>query len=108
MVQWMKLGSYCEFDMRPIANETMIRLVDKLEAVIDRLMNKASVEETISKYINVKEQIAATAKQKEEKIFTSRIIDSQMGKKLGVTDTGVENQKIEGTTYIPPKEDKVE
>ena len=31
-----------------------------------------------------------------------------MGKKLGVTDTGVENQKIEGTTYIAPKEDAVE
>lgn len=39
----------------------------------------------------MKEQIEATANQKEEKIFTSRIIDSQMGKKLGVTDTGVEN-----------------
>lgn len=31
-----------------------------------------------------------------------------MGKKLGVTDTGVENQKVEGTTYIAPKEDAVE
>ena len=39
----------------------------------------------------MKEQIESTANQKEEKIFTSRIIDSQMGKKLGVTDTGVEN-----------------
>lgn len=41
-------------------------------------------------------------------MFTSRVIDSQMGKKLGVTDTGVENQKIEGTTYVAPKEDDVE
>lgn len=31
-----------------------------------------------------------------------------MGKKLGVTDTGVENHKIEGTKYIAPKEDDVE
>ena len=108
MVQWMKLGTYNEFNMRPIANETMIRKVDRLEAVIDRLMNASAVSETISKYINLKEQIESTAKQKEEKIFTSRVIDSQMGKKLGVTDTGVENQKIEGTTYIAPKEDAVE
>ncbi len=108
MVEWMKLGTYKKFDMNPIANETMVRMVDKLEAVIDRLMNKAAVDQTISKYINVKEQIEATADQKQEKIFTSKVIDSQMGKKLGVTDTGVENQKIEGTTYIPPKEDAVE
>lgn len=108
MVEWMKLGSYKKFNMNPIANETMVRLVDKLEAVIDRLMNKAAVDQTISKYLNLKEQIEATADQKKEKIFTSRIIDSQMGKKLGVTDTGVENQKIEGTKYIAPKEDDVE
>ena len=109
MVQWMKLGIYVEYcGVKSIANEASIRLVDKLEGVIDRLMNKVAVEETISKYINLKEQIEATAKQKEEKIFTSRIIDSQMGKKLGVTDTGVENQKVEGTTYIAPKEDDVE
>lgn len=87
----MKLGTYVEFNMNPIANESLIRKVDKLEGVIDRLMNKDAVQQTISQYINVKEQIEATANQKEEKIFTSRIIDSQMGKKLGVTDTGVEN-----------------
>ena len=87
----MKLGTYVEFNMNTIANETLIRKVDKLEGVIDRLMNQDAVQQTISQYINVKEQIEATANQKEEKIFTSRIIDSQMGKKLGVTDTGVEN-----------------
>ena len=87
----MKLGTYVEFNMNPIANESLIRKVDKLEGVIDRLMNKDAVQQTISQYINVKEQIESTANQKEEKIFTSRIIDSQMGKKLGVTDTGVEN-----------------
>ena len=108
MVEWMKLGTYNEFDMRPIANETEVRLVDKLEAVIDRLMTKAAVSETISTYVNLKEKIESTADQKKEKIFTSRVIDSQMGKKLGVTDTGVENHKIEGTKYIPPKEDAVE
>ena len=108
MMEWMCLGVYCEFPMQPIANETMIRLVDKLEGVIDRLMNKEAVSQTISKYLNVKEQIESTADQKKEKIFTSKIIDSQMGKKLGVTDTGVENHKIEGTTYIAPKEDAVE
>ena len=31
-----------------------------------------------------------------------------MGKKLGVTDTGIENQKPEGTVYKAPKEDDVE
>ena len=108
MINWMKLGEYDEFNMNSIANETMIRLVDRLEGVIDRLMNSAAVEDTISQYINLKEKIESTANQKEEKIFTSRIIDSQMGKKLGVTDTGVENQKIEGTKYIQPKEDDVE
>ena len=87
----MKLGTYVEFNMNPIATESLIRKVDKLEGVIDRLMNQDAVQQTISQYINVKEQIEATANQKEEKIFTSRIIDSQMGKKLGVTNTGVEN-----------------
>ena len=108
MVQWMKLGSYCEFNMRPVANETMIRKVDMLEGLIDRLMNKDAVKKTIQKFLNVKEQIEKEADQTKEKIFTSNIIDSQMGKGLGVTDTGVENQKIEGTTYIAPKEDSVE
>ena len=87
----MKLGTYVEFNMNPIANETLIRKVDKLEGVIDRLMNQDAGQQTIAQYINVKEKIESTANQKEEKIFTSRIIDSQMGKKLGVTNTGVEN-----------------
>ena len=86
----------------------MIRKVDFLEGVIDRLMNGDAVKETISNYVNLKEAIESTADQNKEKIFTSRVIDSQMGKKLGVTDTGVENEKIEGTKYIPPKEDAVE
>ena len=40
--------------------------------------------------------------------FTSKVIDSQMGKKLGVTSTGVENHKVEGTKYKKPVEDNVE
>ena len=44
MVNWMKLGSYNEFDMNNISNETMARKVDKLEAVIDRLMNSSAVQ----------------------------------------------------------------
>ena len=108
MIQWMKLGTYNEFDMNSISNETMIRKVDFLEGVIDRLMNKAAVADTISNYVNLKEAIESTADQNKEKIFTSRVIDSQMGKKLGVTDTGVENEKVEGTKYIAPKEDAVE
>ena len=108
MIQWMKLGTYNEFDMNSISNETMIRKVDFLEGVIDRLMNKAAVADTISNYVNLKEAIESTADQNKEKIFTTKVIDSQMGKKLGVTDTGVENQKVEGTTYIAPKEDAVE
>lgn len=58
--------------------------------------------------MNMKEVIEQDADQKKEKIFTSRIIDSQMGKKLGVSATGIENNKPEGTTYIAPKEDAVE
>lgn len=77
MVEWMKLGSYVEFcGVREISNEASIKLVDKLEAVIDRMMSKEAVQETISKYLNVKEQIEASADQKKEKIFTSKIIDS--------------------------------
>ena len=108
MIQWMKLGSYCEFDMRDIAIETMIRKVNKLEGIIDRLMSGTTVAQTISKFMNVKEVIEQEADQKKEKIFTSKIIDSQMGKGLGVTDTGIENHKTEGTTFNPPKEDAVE
>ena len=39
----MKLGTYVEFNMNPIANESLIRKVDKLEGVIDRLMNQDAV-----------------------------------------------------------------
>lgn len=108
MVQWMKLGTYQEFNMRPIAIETMIRKVDMLEGVIDRLMNKTTVAQTISKFMNVKEVVQQKADQKKDKIFTSKIIDSQMGKKLGVKDTGKENHEVKGTKYVPPKEDDVE
>jgi hypothetical protein len=108
MISWMKLGSYKEFDVKPLADETMIRKVDSLEGVIDRLMNSEAVQNTISKFLNVKETIEQEADQNKEKIFTSKVIDSQMGKKLGVTDTGVENHKVEGTKYISPKEDNVE
>ena len=108
MINWMCLGNYCEFNMRPVSNETMVRKVDLLEGLIDRLMNGASVAKTISKFMNVKEVIEQDADQKKERIFTSKIIDSQMGKKLGVSDTGIENHKKEGTTYIAPKEDAVE
>ena len=38
--------------------------MDKLEGVIDRLMTKAAVEETISKYIDVKEKIESSADAK--------------------------------------------
>ena len=108
MVQWMKMGTYQEFDMRPIAIETMIRKIDLLEAVIDRLISKSTVSKVISDFVGLKEKLEKKADQTKDKTFTSKIIDSQMGKKLGVTDTGIENQKIEGTTYIPPKEDDVE
>lgn len=108
MVQWMKLGSYCEFNMRPIAIETMIKKVESLEGIIDRLMNKTEVAKTIEKFMNVKEVVEQDSDQTKEKIFTSKIIDSQMGKKLGVTDTGTENHKTEGTVFKAPKEDSVE
>jgi hypothetical protein len=108
MVNWMKLGSYCEFNMRPVAIETMIRKVDMLEGAIDRLISKDTVQKVISQFVGLKEKLEKKADQKEDKVFTSSVIDSQMGKKLGVTNTGVENQKIEGTTYIAPKEDDVE
>lgn len=108
MVKWMKTGSYCEFNVRPISIETMTRKVDLLEGLIDRLMNKTEVSNTISKFMNVKENIEQDSDQNKQKIFTSKIIDSQMGEKLGVTNTGTTNEKPEGTTYIPPKEDAVE
>ena len=108
MVQWMKLGTYVEYNMRPIAIETMIRKVAMLEGVIDRLISKAAVQDAISKFVDLKEKLEKKADQKSDRVFTSKVIDSQMGKKLGVTDTGVENQKIEGTTHIAPKEDDVE
>ena len=108
MIQWMKMGSYCEFNMKPIANERMIRKLDLLESVIDRLVSKSTVGKVISSFVGLKEKLEKKADQKKDKVFTSKVIDSQMGKKLGVTDTGVENQKIEGTTHIAPKEDDVE
>lgn len=43
MCEWMKLGTYCEFNMRPIAIETMIRKVDALEGVIDRMVSSETV-----------------------------------------------------------------
>jgi len=107
MVEWMKLGTYNEFNMRPIANETMIRKVDLLEGVIDRLMSDEAVQNTISKFLTVKETIEQEADQSKEKIFTSKIIDSQMGKKLGVTNSGITNEK-KGATFISPKKDQVE
>ena len=108
MVKWMKVGEYEEFNVKPIAIETMIRKVDMLEAVIDRLMSPETVSQTISKFVNLKETLEQNADQTKDKVFTSKIIDSTMGKKLGVTDTGIENHKIEGTKYIPPKPDMVE
>ena len=108
MVSWMKIGNYVEYNMRPIAIETMIRKVDMLEGLIDRLMNKSEVSNTISKFMNVKEVIESQSDKDKQKIFTSKIIDSQMGEKLGVTNTGTTNEKIEGTVFKPPKEDNVE
>lgn len=43
MIQWMKIGAYKEFDVKPIAIETMARKVDLLEGLIDRLMNQDAV-----------------------------------------------------------------
>ena len=108
MVQWMKLGNYKEFNMRDIAIETMMRKVDLLDGVIDRMMNGDSVAETISNFMNVKEVIEQNADQKKEKIFTSKIIDSQMGKKLGVTSGGKENHEKGATKYKEPVPDNVE
>lgn len=48
MVQWMKLGTYCEFNMRPMAIETMIQKIAMLEGVIDRMMSKSTVQKVIS------------------------------------------------------------
>ena len=44
MIQWMKLGTYKEYKgVSKVGIETMIEKVEKLEAVIDRLMNKDAV-----------------------------------------------------------------
>ena len=116
----MKLGSYEEFDMRDISIETMIRKVDMLEGVVDRMMSPDTVSDTISKYVNLKEIIEQDSDQSKNRIFTSSIIDSQMGASLGVTSTGIENhklgvidseldnQKIEGSYTQPPEADDVE
>lgn len=44
MIQWMKLGTYTEYKgVSQVGIETMIEKVEKLEEVIDRLMNKDAV-----------------------------------------------------------------
>ena len=43
MVKWMKMGSYQKFDNSAIGAETIIRKIDKLEGVIDRLMSEEAV-----------------------------------------------------------------
>ena len=44
MIQWMKLGTYKEYKgVSQVGIETMIEKVEKLEEVIDRLMNKEAV-----------------------------------------------------------------
>ena len=63
MVKWMKTGNYCEFDMRPIAIETMIKNVDLLEGVIDRMMSPDTISDTISNYVNLKEVIEQDSDQ---------------------------------------------
>lgn len=108
MVQWMKLGSYSEFDMRPVAIETMMRKVDMLEGVIDRMMSPDTISDTISNYVNLKEIIEQDSDQSKQRIFTSGVIDSQMAQSLGVVDTGIENHKVEGTVATPPDPDDVE
>lgn len=66
MVNWMRLGSYKEAcQVRAIGIETMIQQVDKLEALIDRLMNKGAVNQTISKFVNLKEELEKSADQKD-------------------------------------------
>ena len=108
MVSWMKLGNYTEFDMRPIANDETIRKIDQLEERIDRLLNSDAVQEAISKYVNLKEELEQKAKQESDRTFTAKVIDSQMGEALGTTNTGVTNEKVDGTKFIEPKEDDFE
>ena len=108
MCQWMKLGTYKEFNMRPIGIEQMVKKVDALEGVIDRMVSSETVRNTVSKVMEVKEKLEQKADQKKESLFTSKIIDATMGKKLGVTDTGTTNDKVEGTKPIAPKPDDVE
>ena len=55
MVRWMCIGEYRKFDMRDIAIETMIKKVDMLEGVVDRLISAESVATAISNYVNLKE-----------------------------------------------------
>ena len=94
MISWMKTGQYQEWlGLKEVVDETMIRKIDLLEATIDRLMNEDSVGGTISQFVGVKESLQKGADQKKDGTFTSKVIDSQMGKKLGVTDTGVDNSK---------------
>lgn len=108
MLNWMKMGTYNEFNMRPIAIETMIAKVDALEGVIDRMVSPEAVQRIISQHVGLKEKLQKKADQSSDSTFTSSVIDATMGKKLGVTNTGTTNDKVEGTTFKAPDPDDVE
>ena len=58
MINWMKIGNAMPHTQSDaIGIETMIEKVDKLEGIIDRMMNKEAVNQTISKFIGVKETL---------------------------------------------------
>lgn len=111
MISWMKTGTYEEWAVQDVSTETMIRKADLLEEKIDRLENEGAVSKTVSQYVNLKETLEQSAKQAADGVFTSKVIDSQMGKKLGVVDTGIENYmtnlKVEKEVYDKEKDDIV-
>lgn len=100
MVNWMSLGTYCEaVQVNQVSNETMIERIDKLEGLIDRLMNSSAVDQTISKFLNLKENLDKNTNQKNDSVFTSKTI-SQMGDKLGNVGT-TSSSKSEDISLLP-------
>lgn len=71
-------------------------------------MNSGAVSSAISKFVGLKEKLEQKADQDKDRVFTAKVIDSQMGKALGTTNTGTTNEKVDGTKFIEPKEDAVE
>ena len=66
------------------------------------MVSPEAVQRIISQHVGLKEKLQKKADQSSDSTFTSSVIDATMGKKLGVTNTGTTNDKVEGTTFKAP------